>query len=271
MSRHPRLAPGVLAVLLLSCGAPPLSAKSVSLRIDAHEAALGAEVEVPIAIAGNPGVGAMHIELTYDKSVLEAQGVDAGPLLEGSMQVSNTDEPGRVVLSVSNAGVVQGDGVLARVRFRVRGEAGSQSAVTLEKCRLWDDRDMDLLVELTPGSVKVVRAIPWSWVGGAAIALVLLGLIGAVMRRRRAEPASAAPKLAPAPARPPAAAKTPPPQPAAALKAPRCAKCGAELKATSRFCPGCGQTVARPSNCAKCGAALDPNTRFCDQCGTARA
>lgn len=54
--------------------------------------------------------------------------------------------------------------------------------------------------------------------------------------------------------------------PAAAMLG--CPKCNAPVPAGSRFCPGCGQTLAKPkAACIKCKAEIEAGTRFCPACG----
>jgi class 3 adenylate cyclase len=45
-----------------------------------------------------------------------------------------------------------------------------------------------------------------------------------------------------------------------------CTNCGVENPGGSRFCGGCGASLARI--CSACGEANDPTMRFCNQCGT---
>lgn len=52
----------------------------------------------------------------------------------------------------------------------------------------------------------------------------------------------------------------------------RCAKCGHMFKATSSFCPNCGErkaTVIKPAEntCANCGAICSDEQKFCTKCG----
>ncbi|HKZ49205.1 MAG TPA: zinc ribbon domain-containing protein [Thermoplasmata archaeon] len=48
---------------------------------------------------------------------------------------------------------------------------------------------------------------------------------------------------------------------------PRCAFCGAELRADDEFCRKCGARVARPRACGECGAPLKEGDTFCRKCG----
>jgi hypothetical protein len=44
-----------------------------------------------------------------------------------------------------------------------------------------------------------------------------------------------------------------------------CPHCGADNRAGSRFCKGCGTRLAQA--CASCGSPLDASARVCAQCG----
>lgn len=46
----------------------------------------------------------------------------------------------------------------------------------------------------------------------------------------------------------------------------RCAACGFDNPAASRFCGSCGERLVRL--CPSCGAVADPDFRFCNACGT---
>ena len=47
----------------------------------------------------------------------------------------------------------------------------------------------------------------------------------------------------------------------------KCSKCGAEMKATAKFCPECGQKTVSTKSCAKCGAEMKETAKFCPECG----
>jgi rRNA maturation endonuclease Nob1 len=44
-----------------------------------------------------------------------------------------------------------------------------------------------------------------------------------------------------------------------------CPKCGS--KASGKFCPNCGTTLAPKVACGSCGAQVDPGVKFCPECG----
>lgn len=85
-----------------------------------------------------------------------------------------------------------------------------------------------------------------------------------------AQKAPAARKQEPAqPAAQPASA--PPAKPAPAQPAPtaaKCAKCGKDLPAGSKFCLECGTPVATTKKCKNCGFELPIAAKFCNECGT---
>ncbi|MDY7078504.1 MAG: S8 family serine peptidase, partial [Chloroflexota bacterium] len=114
--------------------------------------------------------------------------------------------------------------------------------------------------------------------GCAGMGLLLVGLLGLLIIRRRTRRAPSAPQplprprpsvpLPPAPPpvshAPPADPTPPPPQ------LTRCQSCGAATRPGTRFCPACGRPIApasRPLYCRHCGAHLREEARFCPRCG----
>lgn len=47
----------------------------------------------------------------------------------------------------------------------------------------------------------------------------------------------------------------------------KCTKCGADVKAGSKFCPECGNKMAESRFCPECGAKVGANAKFCPECG----
>lgn len=49
----------------------------------------------------------------------------------------------------------------------------------------------------------------------------------------------------------------------------KCAKCGKEILASSKFCPECGEKVVAAGSavCPKCGATVKDGSKFCTECG----
>jgi len=58
-------------------------------------------------------------------------------------------------------------------------------------------------------------------------------------------------------------------QAGAAAPRVKCAQCGTENPATSKFCANCGTAIVIGSKCPKCGNLNDASAKFCANCGTA--
>ena len=170
----------VLLVLVL-LGVEGVLAGSVIVRVGSVEAALGSSVEVPIEGQGASDIGAMHLELLYDASVLTPETVTSGPLVgNNAMMEFNTSAPGRLVIGLITLDSMNGDGTIATVHLKVIGQAGQTSALTLEHCSAWEGpTHLDVLVTTEPGQVTVRTAQgTWTLPGLALSAGVLLLGVG---------------------------------------------------------------------------------------------
>lgn len=47
----------------------------------------------------------------------------------------------------------------------------------------------------------------------------------------------------------------------------KCPKCGAEISATAKFCPECGEKLPVKRFCSECGAEVSATAKFCPECG----
>lgn len=238
-----RIRPLVLVLLLTMAlvGAASIYAASVTVRVGSVEAAPGEVAQVPVTIAGSPGIGAMHLELTYDPALLAVEGVEQGSLVAGNaLMAFNTDEPGRIIISLAAADEIAGDGTLAVASFLVSGEKGQTTALDLEYSQAWDGEGFELAVELEPGQLTVGSSgLPLALLAALALlALVMILLLVVILARRgrRREP------VAPAYVQPPP--QQPPPGVQTSTSAPRfCGHCGQPLEPGKRFCVHCGQPV----------------------------
>jgi len=122
---------GVLAAMLLGIGV--VAQGTMTVEVGDIRAPHGEDVEIPIDVKGASGVGAMHIELTYDTAVLSPiREVQAGDLAGGGLVVGNTSTPGRVTISIAHANGFSGDGVVAKVVARVAGQDGASTPLSLQ-------------------------------------------------------------------------------------------------------------------------------------------
>lgn len=142
-----------------------------------------------------PGIGALHVELTYDATVLEAISGSAGSLAAGGSLVDANPTPGRLIMGVVSSDAINGDGEILVAKFRVLGTKGATTALGLEKLRAWEGtlERLDIQAVAAPGSFTVTgakSAFPW-WIIAVAAAVVLLLILLLWKRRRREEPARA--------------------------------------------------------------------------------
>lgn len=211
-------------------------AASVTLSVGSVEAAPGAEAEVPIALKGASGIGAMHLELTYDAAVLEAQSVDKGPLLgEDALLDFNASEPGVLVVGLITLDALEGDGTALTARFAVKDDEGQSSPLRLENARAWDGKTrLDIPVTVEEGEFTVSPAAssllsPLMFVVLVASLLLLLALF-VLLRRRRPQPAPAQGRPTELPSSPSAF----------------CPYCGAPREPGGQFCVSCGRRMPTP-------------------------
>ena len=64
-----------------------------------------------------------------------------------------------------------------------------------------------------------------------------------------------------------ASAKDEPRKPVNQAGTVKCAKCGFEMPANSKFCPECGEKRPTKRFCSECGTELAENAKFCNNCG----
>lgn len=56
-------------------------------------------------------------------------------------------------------------------------------------------------------------------------------------------------------------------KPKSEVKKISCPKCGAEIRATAKFCPECGEKLATKKHCTSCGAEIKATAKYCSECG----
>jgi hypothetical protein len=181
-----RIVIALLAFVFASVVHPTiLCAQTVTINVGSVKGAAGQKVEVPISAKDATDIGAMHIEVAFDPTVLEAQDAEKGQLLSGnSLLESNTSEPGRVILGVVSLDGLKGDGIVATARFKVRGKSGAKSPLRLEKLEAWHVKThQSFLTTAVDGefSVAGLPFVVWLGIAGA----ILLILIVWIARRRR--------------------------------------------------------------------------------------
>ena len=214
-----RLAALSMTAALLLLHAPPAHAASVTVTAPTAKGAKGAEVSIPITVTAAPGVGALHVELTYDDAVLEGLSVSGGKLASNAL-VDGNPIPGRLIMGLVSSDKIDGDGEVFVAKFRVLGEKGATSTLGLDKVQAWEatlDR-LDIAVTAQPGTFTVAggsSSFPW-WIIAVAVAVLLLLFLVWKRRRRDEEPVSVAAAVTPvapirSPSEPPSKPRSGPP------------------------------------------------------------
>jgi hypothetical protein len=96
------------------------------------------DVKVPIVAMSADDVGTMHIELTYDPSILRAVGVTDGTITEDATIECNLEIPGRVIIGMVDSEGINGQGSLASIAFQVVGTIEMISPLRIENFKAWD-------------------------------------------------------------------------------------------------------------------------------------
>ena len=209
------------------------SAETASIKAASVDAEPGGSAAVAIDVSGARGFRAMHVEVEYDATVLSAQTVDAGPLLQGALFEADVQTPGLVLLKIAAGDVLGGDGNLATIHFKVLGKGAATSELVVKNCRVYAPGEGGELIAIqsVPGRIRIKGGISLLiWISGGALLLLFGMLAGRRGRAKwRARPAVAGP----------------------------CAKCGTALAAGAKFCQKCGNADRR-GRCVDSGDSGDP-------------
>ena len=113
-------------------------------------------VNVPIHLTGAENIGSLEFVLTYDPSVLEVSGVEAGGLAQSALFDFGSRSPGRLWAGLIDSEGINGDGPIAVVSFKVVGPGASTSLLALENITTYDASSLlDILTNATSGSFTV--------------------------------------------------------------------------------------------------------------------
>jgi hypothetical protein len=175
----------------LVANAVPAAAATMTLQLGTIEARSGGTITVPVQGVEVPGIGALHVELLYDSTVLTPDTVSRGTLAGSNVLVdSNLTTAGRVVIGLVSLDSIQGDGPLATVKFKVIGAAGTSSPLTLENSKAWESTShAEVLVKNEAGKVTIVGGSPgwllWLIIAVALLGVLLVGFLVLSRQRRR--------------------------------------------------------------------------------------
>ena len=196
MSRRRLLLSAVAALAALGVLYPVAAhAQTATVSVPSVKASKGGEAKVPIKVSEPSDMGALHVELTYDESVLKATKVEKGGVAANALVDFNV-QPGRVVIGIVSSDPITSDGDAAVVTFDVLGDKGAKSALGLENVRAWqaDVNRFDIKLVPQPGELTVgsKSSFPW-WIIVVAAALVIAFIVW--RRRSGGTPAPAPPPV----------------------------------------------------------------------------
>ena len=180
-----------VAVELICAGSG--RAQALGVTVATVQAPSNQDVEIPINVKGAAGVGAMHLELTYDPAILEAKSAEKGSLASGNALLDfNIPRPGKIIIGIVSLDGIQGDGPVATIRFAVRGQAGHKCSLPLESVRAWDGKThLEHLVRTDAGEFTTTGSgsrysLNQIVLGASAISLFLVAFVSFQKRGRGA-------------------------------------------------------------------------------------
>lgn len=96
-------------------------------------------IDVAINVNNADGIGSMNLDLKYDPKVIIAEKVILGKTASGSMFASNIkNDTGKVSLGFATTKGISGNGPISSVRFKVVGNKGNKTALTMSISTLTD-------------------------------------------------------------------------------------------------------------------------------------
>ncbi|MCH7862074.1 MAG: hypothetical protein IH998_10365 [Proteobacteria bacterium] len=110
---------------------------------------------VPILIEKAEDISQFEFSLGYDPAVLEAAGVLRGSLFAGATFTDDIGEPGVVRIEFLSEDGISGDGSAALVEFRIVGDQGSSSPLTLSEPMSSDSSGVLQFIHRTDGELAV--------------------------------------------------------------------------------------------------------------------
>lgn len=113
----------------------------------------GGENMVPIQVQNANGLGALHIEVVYDSSIVEVTEVSLAGIAENGQVDYEVSNRGRVVIGLIDAMGMNGSGDVVEISFNEKAEGNS--SLTLENVSATDANTLyDLVTETTDGSLN---------------------------------------------------------------------------------------------------------------------
>jgi len=112
----------------------------------------GGENIIPIQVNNADGLGALHIELVYDSSIIEVTDVTLGSLGENGQVDYELGTPGRVIIGFIDAMGMNGSGDVVEIEFTENSDG--KSSLVLENVVATDAETLyDMVVQTSAGSL----------------------------------------------------------------------------------------------------------------------
>ena len=125
------------------------------LTVESRTAPPGATVLVPVRLEEAREINSLEFNLFYNPSIAEIVNVHQGSRTSTTSFSYNAEIPGVIRFGTTAARDVNADGSAAVVEFRIIGERGSSSPITLADSAVGDSRGRLRTINLVPGSLTV--------------------------------------------------------------------------------------------------------------------
>ena len=156
----------LLTLLMVIVIATPLMIASaegtVLFTVSNVQGEIGDQVNVTVDISANSDIGALTIDLCYDKTMLDLISSQSGATLSVANSITDVvpnEDEGKVRLTYINMDGLNGSGTILNVTFTILSGATGTIPLTLDVTEITDTTATDSLVyDITDGSVEVTEA-----------------------------------------------------------------------------------------------------------------
>lgn len=114
----------LLALLLLLCGIPWASARSVTLKLSVPDELpkAGESFEAALDITDNPGIFSAQLILTFDPAQMTCTQIELGDAVSGAAGAVNEAHPQGAAVAIASASALDAPGTLASFRFTAKDD-----------------------------------------------------------------------------------------------------------------------------------------------------
>jgi hypothetical protein len=148
----------VLVVLLMVFVGLSTQAFAANISIPDTDASGDKEILVPVTIDNAANVTGFQFTVSFDSSVLQAIGAEAGDLTADWMVTPNTNESGKLKvagLSTTLQSLRSGSGSLANLKFKLLKKLEKNSTLAFGVCSLSDSSGKKLSATCKEGRIRI--------------------------------------------------------------------------------------------------------------------